>query len=369
MTTSVLSNETMVNSMNNTFSTQRVAQPSIFNLYGSFNNVKHEKISVEDAIQQAQADFNVSKKMIVAFTEEQLSLLCAGETITDFNPNNIIYSCRATTRDDNENVLGIVSANYGVVQNSKAFEFINFIDEASNGNFTIETAGVLGRGEKIYVSCKLGEDCYLDDNGKDKVNMYVVFTNSHDGSGAVQVFFTPTRVICQNTLNFALKHAQNKLSFRHSKYVNERLDWKNDENRANAYELFSKSVQFSNEFTANMLFLRSQQVNETQVKDFVAKVILNDETFDLYIKANRNIDMVDEIKKTTKNKISQLRASIENGIGQDQHRGTRLWLINGLTTFYQNDKIWESEESKLKNILNGETSKQVQTAYKYLMEA
>lgn len=357
-----------VNTMNNNFSMQREAQPTIFSAqFGAFNNNAHEKVSVEDAICQAKADYNVTKKHIVALTDEQMALLSAGELIGDFNPRNIITTHKATVREDTDKVLGIVGKDYGIVQNTKAFEFVNFLDEASNGNFTIETAGILGYGERMYVSCKLGKDCYLDDNGKDKVEMYVVFTNTHDGSGAVQVFFTPTRVICRNTLNFAIKHAQNKLTFKHTSRVNERLNWQNEDNRRKALIVFEKSVNFSDEFKMNMLFLRNEQVNENQIKDFVAKICLEDKKFDLYLKANRIADNVDEISTRAKNQMEQLRASIENGIGQDEHRGSKLWLLNGLTTMYQNDKNWKSNEDKLNSIMGGTALKKVQNAYEYLM--
>ena len=369
MANSVFStNNVNVNTMNNPFSVQRDARPSIFStLHGAFNNTEHEKISVEDAIKRAEADYNVYKKTIVALTEEQLQLLCMGELISNFNPRNIINSHKATIREDSDSVLGIVGKDYGVVQNSKAFEFVNFLDKASNGNFTIETAGVLGNGERIYVSCKLGKDCYLDDNEKDKVNMYAVFTNTHDGSGAVQVFFTPTRVICQNTLNFAIRHAQNKLTFKHTSRVNERLDWQNEENRKRALLVFDKSVNFSDEFKMNMLFLRSEQVNETQVKDFIAKICLDGKNFDLYLKADRNVNTVEEISTRTKNQMEQLWTSIHSGVGQNDYRGTKLWLLNGLTTRYQNDKKFKDAEDKLNSIMGGTANKKVQLAYDYLM--
>lgn len=356
------------NVMNNIFSAQRDAQPSIFRAqYGAFNNIRHEKISVEDAISQAKADYTVSKKNIVALTDEQIALLSAGELITDFNPRNIITSHKATVRDDTDKVLGVVGKDYGIVQNPKAFEFVNFLDEVSDGNFIIETAGVLGYGERMYVSCKLGKDCYLDDGNKDKVEMYVVFTNTHDGSGAVQVFFTPTRVVCSNTLNFAVKRAHNKLTFKHTSRVNERLDWRNDDNRRKAMTVFQKSVNFSDEFKMNMLFLRSEQVNEKQISDFVAKICLDDNKFNLYVKANGNVETIDEISTHAKNQMSNLRASIEHGIGQNDYRGTKLWLLNGLTTMYQNDKNWKSNEHKLNSIMNGTALKKVQNAYEYLM--
>ena len=42
------------------------------------------------------------------------------------------------------------------------------------------------------------------------------FSNTHDGSGAVRVCMTPVRVVCNNTLNFALDGAKRAWSVRHT---------------------------------------------------------------------------------------------------------------------------------------------------------
>ena len=57
----------------------------------------------------------------------------------------------------------------------------------------------------------------------DPVESYLVFTNSHDGSTGVKILFTPIRVICENTLNAAIKNSTNYVSFRHTKNVNNKF--------------------------------------------------------------------------------------------------------------------------------------------------
>ena len=50
----------------------------------------------------------------------------------------------------------------------------------------------------------------------DEITPYLVFMNSHDGSGAVKVAMTPIRVVCQNTLNLALRDAKRSWSTHHT---------------------------------------------------------------------------------------------------------------------------------------------------------
>lgn len=57
----------------------------------------------------------------------------------------------------------------------------------------------------------------------DRVSPYMVFSNTHDGSGAVRVAMTPVRVVCSNTLNLALSGAARSWSAMHTAGVRDRI--------------------------------------------------------------------------------------------------------------------------------------------------
>ena len=63
-----------------------------------------------------------------------------------------------------------------------------------------------------------------------------------------------------------------------------------------------------------------------------------------------------------------VKQSMENGIGQEYgERGTAMWAINGLTTYFQNDKNYTSEELKFNSVMNGHAANKLQRAYDLLM--
>ena len=109
---------------------------------------------------------------------------------------------RANLRDTDHQVLGVVTDRYRVVQNAEAFAFT---DGLLGEGVRYETAGSLQNGRKIWLLAKL-PDKYIIEG--DQIDPYLVFSNSHDGSGSIKVAMTPIRVVCQNTLNLALSSAK-----------------------------------------------------------------------------------------------------------------------------------------------------------------
>lgn len=59
--------------------------------------------------------------------------------------------------------------------------------------------------------------------GGEQIEPYLVFSNSHDGSGAIKVAMTPVRVVCQNTLNLALSSAKRIWSTGHIGEISEKM--------------------------------------------------------------------------------------------------------------------------------------------------
>lgn len=151
-----------------------------------------------DALRLAGLDWTVEQKNIQ---------LCGGAKIQNY---------KANVRSSDGQVLGIVSDRYKIVQNKDAFEFT---DSIIGGDVRYETAGSLNGGRKIWLLAKLPEA----EIAGDKTEPYMVFSNTHDGSGAIRVAMTPIRVVCNNTLNLALDSAKRAWSVRHTGDLNSKM--------------------------------------------------------------------------------------------------------------------------------------------------
>lgn len=143
--------------------------------------------TAREAIEAAGLDFEVA-----------LSPLATAEGIP-------VPRRRAVVRQDTGRVVGVVGAAYVPVQNRQAFAFLDAV--ASEGGVRYHTAGCLRGGERIWLLARLPGRIRV--RGSDDVTeKYLLLSNSHDGSAALRVFWTPTRVVCQNTLVMAERQSR-----------------------------------------------------------------------------------------------------------------------------------------------------------------
>lgn len=338
-------------------------------------------VTINEAIDAIGANYNVKKQPLLRVPEEVISAISMGalgsiDLSQYITRDNIIDSHMATMIEESNQTISVVGSKYGIIQNSKAFEFIDLMTSGMLGaeqTPVIETAGILNDGARMYVTAKMPNKFFIDGDDADGIDDYILFTNTHDGSGAVMALFTPIRVICQNTLNAAIRGAQNKVAFKHTLNVNEKLDFTREENMHFIMSILNRHKVFKEEFVNQLTHLNSQRINDAEALRFATFVMSGNnakENLRLLNSNNGDIFGIDEISTRTKNQIVSLRDTIESGVGQSQHRGTKLWLYNGLTSYMNNTRSYKSQEDKMDSILlGGDSNKKVQAGYDYLMSA
>lgn len=124
--------------------------------------------------------------------------------------NEPIRGYKANIRDSDRRVLGVVTDRYKVIQNQEAFAFT---DELLGQGVRYETAGSLQDGKKVWLLAHMPHEYIISG---ERISPYLLFSNTHDGSGAIKVALTPIRVVCNNTLNLALSTAKRSWSMVHT---------------------------------------------------------------------------------------------------------------------------------------------------------
>ena len=158
-------------------------------------------------------------------------------------------------------ILGVVSGRYEILQNQNAFAFFDPL--IAKGYATYETAGALGKGERVWVLAKLGDPFEI---GKgDKIERYLLLSNRHDGHGVVNVKFTPIRVVCQNTLSMALQDSREVFALRHDGDLFRRIENVADEMHE---RIEAQYQQIQNQFTA----MHHTEIDMDQAADYFAVV-------------------------------------------------------------------------------------------------
>lgn len=240
-----------------------------------------------------------------------------------------IPNCKANVRTSDNKVLGIVTNRYSIVQNEDAFDFT---DNLLGEGVKYETAGSLMGGKRIWLNAKLDSVKILDD----EVAPYLVFTNTHDGSGAIKVAITPIRVVCNNTLNLALNKAKRSWSTSHLGDMGSKL------------EEARQCLGLANKYLDNLAVEADKLANERVSGEDVGKLIVN--LFPL------TKDATDRQKKTVQNARDNFMACY---LAPDIQKfiGTKWGLINAASDFAGHStparKTQTYAERNFANIIDG----------------
>ncbi len=328
---------------------------------------------VHEALKACHADYTVQAQPIAALSPEVMEMIQNGQDVPFTLLQDLIVADKmATMRLDHNETLGIVGANYGIVSNESAFKFVDLF---CSGQFAdrdntpvIETCGVLGKGERVFVTAKFPEQIVIDAKRDDLVDMYVVFTTSHDGTGAVRCVVSGVRCVCNNTLSMALGSNIGRISFRHTSNVMNRLDLLNKENAEFAAKALNVYEVYKNGLEQAFDHLKNIKLSEKELDNILAEVLLSDEYNKIY-KQTGTIES-DGIPTRSKNIFIGVKNAMEDGIGQELiESGTALWALNGLTTYYQNNANFKDAETKFDSIMDGNVYNKVNKAYSLLVAA
>ena len=121
----------------------------------------------------------------------------------------------AVVRGDTQEPIAVIGARYELLQRSDAFRFFNEV--VGEGLAVYDACVELDGGRKIAILAELPEQLRIRDG--DIIKNKLLLVDSCDGSLGFRFFFTPIRVICENTLNVAIKADDNARAGYYLKHV------------------------------------------------------------------------------------------------------------------------------------------------------
>ena len=247
--------------------------------------------------------------------------------------------CYATVRTDTLDVLGVVGSHYRPIQNRDAFSTFDAL--VGEGEAIYHTAGVLGKGERSWILAKLPD--YIRVNGDDIVEKFLLLSNSHDGSGAVRIKLTPIRVVCENTLTFALGGSEHEVRIYHTARAEERLK--------KAHEILGLTNKLYTELEQIFNRMSEKELAAGMITDYVGKIFPDNPASN----GNGHTHSVRE-------RVLELA---EAGQGAEMVRGTLWGAYNAVTEFVDHCRQPKGTAStRLRSIWFGTGERIKQEAFK-----
>lgn len=163
-----------------------------------------EKLTAQRVLSLAGLDWKVS--LYPAFAKPNGNLI---EIPEDFQ------AVVRTFPDGKQSGLAVVGSRYTCIQNKEIAEWADALTEASKGSAFVETAGSLDHGRRVWFLMRVGNNFKV---GKDPspIAPFALLATSHDGSLKLVIKQTPQRVVCNNTLELALKGMSSEIQIRHT---------------------------------------------------------------------------------------------------------------------------------------------------------
>lgn len=172
---------------------------------------------------------------------------------------SIIPNKVAITRKDTNVVLGVVNSTYKCIQNSQVFSFLD--ESIKQGHAYYYAAGYVGQGEKVWLLVSLYDTIQLSKN--DTIQKLILFSNAHDGRGAIRAYFIPFRTKTQTLLNISFgKRVEQGIQMRHVGKVQQRI--------SESKKIFSLAETFYDVFETHVRKIYNENFDQQKVDLFLS---------------------------------------------------------------------------------------------------
>lgn len=257
--------------------------------------------------------------------------------------------CRAIVRDDKRVVLGVTGKRYQPIQNADAFNFLDSL--AADRTIKYHTAGVIGQGERVWILAQLHGDITIP-RTDDTIKRFLLFSNSHDACSAARCFWTPIRVVCQNTLNQAIRGAKGEgVVIRHTGNLESKVK--------EAQRILGLAVKAYDDLKGQIFGSARVILSDSQRKAYF------DTLFGGKSRNDEDGDDTSEVSTRTRHILEKLDELAETGKGNsDKHiRGTLWTAYNSVTEYVDHYRSTRVSRDENGNAREDERSKRLESIW------
>lgn len=166
---------------------------------------------------------------------------------------------RAHVRRDTGTVFGLVSDKYRAINNGDLARFADGL--VDGGEATVETAGSLLNGKRVFVTLRLPTVVRVGRNGCDESFQFLVVSNGHGGFASFSTYLTSVRVVCQNTLTLSERDIATGVRFYHTGDLEGKL--------RQARTILGTATKESEKFAEQCHALANADISSGQLRDFL----------------------------------------------------------------------------------------------------
>lgn len=255
-----------------------------------------------------------------------------------------IPSHRALVRSDTNDVLSIVSKGYKPVQPKEIIEFFSDLVQGIDADFTMETAGSLRGGRKIWALAKSNGGFNV--SGTDRMEQYLLMATSFDRSLPTIAQLTSVRVVCANTLSVATGKRSNQIRITHNRY----FDSEKAKEELGLVDSWAKFAEDCQRFADTTL-------SEDGYLNFLAQCIAESNP---HKDVNDYLDVGED-----DDRFKQLIDVSKNAPGQnlDTTSGTLWGALNAITRWSDHEISSKSQDNRLDSAWFGRGSRVKKFAY------
>jgi phage/plasmid-like protein (TIGR03299 family) len=257
-------------------------------------------------------------------------------------------------RDDNNVCLSVTGTIYVPRQNDALFAIGDSLIAVGNARY--ETAGYLGKGERVWCLINLGASWNLPGTD-DAWESYLLVTNGHDREHATQIKEVDTRVVCQNTLNKSLSELGLTVSIRHTAQADAQL--------AAATQVVETSEHTRAELHRNLETLASKGVTMD------AFTTISERLFPIKYPAEATVAQKERAEKRHKEMLLEILNLYDKNDDNriDGIRGSGYNLLNAITEYQDHFAKNRSDEARAISAIWGPGATKKEEAVQVIMEA